>query len=262
VLTADSTPSATYQISNSTFSTNLDKAKFKINIAKLLEVIIKYPGDVFKALRQLRYSPTKFFKELKAMRLRMSPLQIESLEKLQKLMKQAKDSGQTALYETFEKEQERIQKEIYLKTNGFELFLTEEDLIEFKDVISKSIKLDWIENFCRIIPEPVLQELQRAKNLKTFDNFVILHYDPKGKSTKLTKKEIEKKKDPILFGVMKCSRRLYFIADWIDKYCDLSLDTVLDKIYADVEDRKLNGATYEQVGEPIKEKNVKQKKSK
>ena len=59
---------------------------------------------------------------------------------------------------------------------------------------------------------------------KIFDNYVVLHYDPKENGEKLTKKEKEKKKDPILFGVIKNSKKLYFVADWKDEYCDLTLD--------------------------------------
>jgi len=44
----------------------------------------------------------------------------------------------------------------------------------------------------------------------------------------MTEKEKEKAKDPILFGVMKNSRNLYFIADWEDEYCDLTLSKMLN----------------------------------
>lgn len=50
-----------------------------------------------------------------------------------------------------------------------------------------------------------------------------MHYDPKKKNTELTKKEKEKKRDPILFGIIKHSRNFYYIGDWIDEYCDLTL---------------------------------------
>ena len=59
-----------------------------------------------------------------------------------------------------------------------------------------------------------------------FDHNPHYHYDPEGKSTQMTKEEIERMKDPILFGVFKGSRRLFYITDWIDEYCDLTLDDV------------------------------------
>lgn len=38
---------------------------------------------------------------------------------------------------------------------------------------------------------------------------------------------MEKRKDPILFGVIAGSNKLYFIGDWIDEYCDLRFDDVV-----------------------------------
>ena len=42
------------------------------------------------------------------------------------------------------------------------------------------------------------------------------------------KKEIEKKKDPVLFGLLAGSSKLYFIADFIDEYCDLTFDKLTE----------------------------------
>ena len=39
--------------------------------------------------------------------------------------------------------------------------------------------------------------------------------------------EMKKRKDPILFGVIAGSNKLYFIGDWIDEYCDLRFDDVV-----------------------------------
>lgn len=46
----------------------------------------------------------------------------------------------------------------------------------------------------------------------------------------MTQKEKEKAKDPILFGVIQGSRKLYFIGDWIDDYCDLTLEKMMKTI--------------------------------
>lgn len=67
-----------------------------------------------------------------------------------------------------------------------------------------------------------------ADKLHVFDNYCILHYDPEKKSYQMTVEEREreriKKNDPILFGILRGSRDLYYIADWIDETCDLTLD--------------------------------------
>ena len=44
----------------------------------------------------------------------------------------------------------------------------------------------------------------------------------------MTAKEIEKAKDPILFGVIKESNKLFYVGDWIDEHCDLTLEKFLE----------------------------------
>ncbi len=83
----------------------------------------------------------------------------------------------------------------------------------------------------------MLKKKVLADNLQVFDNYVILYYDPTGKSFSLTeyeKAEEERiKKDPILFGVIKDSDKLYYIDSWIDDLCDLTWDQVVEKLSED-----------------------------
>jgi len=46
----------------------------------------------------------------------------------------------------------------------------------------------------------------------------------------MTEAEKERAKDPILFGVMRASRNLYFIGDWKDEQCDLQLSDIVEKL--------------------------------
>jgi hypothetical protein len=46
----------------------------------------------------------------------------------------------------------------------------------------------------------------------------------------MSSEEKQKMKDPILFGYIKETDRLYFIADWEDEYCDLTFDEIVDVI--------------------------------
>lgn len=58
-----------------------------------------------------------------------------------------------------------------------------------------------------------------------------MYYDKEAKSYKQTEAEKEserrKRTDPILFGLISGSKNLYYIADWIDEYCDLTLEEFL-----------------------------------
>ena len=96
------------------------------------------------------------------------------------------------------------------------------DLLE----LEKGLRLDWVANFGRPIPAEVLARKVEADALKMFDNYVVLHYDPKESAFVLTPDEVARRKDPILFGLLENSRKLYFIGDWKDDQCDLTMDEV------------------------------------
>lgn len=139
---------------------------------------------------------------------------------------QSNGMGQTALTERLKDNLEVVKGEAILISKGIKKYVTEKQVVDYYEKVGsdKNLKLTWIKNFGRIIPAKVFNIKMELDMLKIFDNYVVLHYDPKDEGTKLTKKEIEKKKDPILFGVIKNSKKLYFVADWKDEYCDLTLD--------------------------------------
>ena len=138
----------------------------------------------------------------------------------------ARKLGQTALIEKLENEIELVKMESILYGSDKVKTITEEQVIQFYKKSKKGLRLDWIQNFARIIPNKIVKQKIKIDNLNVFDNYVILHYDPNETAFELTKKE---KEDPILFGVIRGSRKLYYIADWKDKYCDLTLDTLIDE---------------------------------
>jgi hypothetical protein len=138
----------------------------------------------------------------------------------------AKKLGQVALVEKLENEIELIKSESLLFGIGNVKTITEEQVIHFYKKSKKGLRLDWIKNFTRVIPNKIVKQKIKIDNLKVFDNYVILHFDPNETAFEMTKEE---KEDPILFGVIRGSRKLYYIADWKDKYCDLTLETLIDE---------------------------------
>lgn len=141
-------------------------------------------------------------------------------------LKQSLVMGQTALIQKLKDNLNVVKGEAVLIAIGLRKYVTEKQVIDYYQKVGedKNLKLTWIKNFGRIIPETIYEIKKQIDDRKIFDNYVVLHYDPKDDGTKLTKEEIEKKKDPILFGVIKNSNKLYFIADWKDEYCDLTLE--------------------------------------
>jgi len=135
----------------------------------------------------------------------------------------AKNNNQEALVQDIQQKIDEIKNESILYAGGFSKIITEEQVVKFYKECQKGLELTWIRNFIRVIPEKASDKKKEADALNVFDNFVILHYDVNKKAFKI------EEKDPILFGVIKGSRKLYYIADWIDEYCDLTLDAFIEK---------------------------------
>ena len=149
------------------------------------------------------------------------------LENHKRAILYAEKMGQTALLEELRRKEGSILLENALFSAGFKQYIEEEDLIKFSLNSEKGLRLDWIKNFTRVIPEEAVDKKLNLDKLGIFDNYVIFHYDPEGKSTKLTDEERRKKEDPILFGVIQGSRRLYHVHSWIDKHCNLTIDQII-----------------------------------
>ena len=141
-------------------------------------------------------------------------------------------TGQVGLKEKLFAELITNKYESVLFANGMYKAVSADKIVELAQGSKKALSLDYIQNYGRVIPTDVIKKKIEADKLHVFDNYVILHYDPDGKSYVATekerKKEAEKKKDPILFGVIMGSDKLYYIADWIDEYCDLTFDKLTE----------------------------------
>lgn len=154
----------------------------------------------------------------------------ERMEKHLKLIENAKNAGQVALVEKLNREIELRKYENALIACGVTKRVTEKQLLEFTALCNKNLALDWIKNFARPIPQEVLDLKAKADDAGLFDNYVILHYDPEKRGSEMTDAEKERAKDPILFGVMRASRNLYFVADWKDEQCSLTLEDIVEHL--------------------------------
>lgn len=140
--------------------------------------------------------------------------QIERAEKL----------GQVAMVEKMKDEIEIVKKEaLACAKGGIKEYLEEKQLKELLNKSSKNIAITPLKNFTRFIPDKVAMKLEKLQKENLFDEYVVVHYDPKKEAVKMTKKEEEKAKDPILFGKINGSNNFYYVGDWIDEYCNLTL---------------------------------------
>ena len=147
-------------------------------------------------------------------------------------IKNAQLMGQKGLVDRLTDRMFIVKYESYLRAKGFHHKISEEKLVEFVLKTEKGVNLTYVKNFGHPIPEEVIKKKVDVDSLDVFDNYVILHYDPDYKVYQMTREEIEeerkKKADPILFGLISGSTDLYYICDWIDEYCDLTLDKFLE----------------------------------
>lgn len=196
-----------------------------------------------------KITPTKkvesVFKEIVSERLVLEKDK-KHIKEFQALITTAENAGQADYAEKLKYELAVYYQEMKLYKAGFLNYVTEAQMIKALTNADKKFRLDWIQNFNRSIPAPIVKVKTDLDNeLKAFDNYIIMHYDPFNKNDVMTKtqkkKEIEKAKDPILFGVIAGSRKLYVIADWIDEYCDLTFDKLTDM----TDTEKLQYAEYQ-----------------
>ena len=138
--------------------------------------------------------------------------QVESLKKL------------CFLADTLVKEEKLIE----LGINTFVYKDTIEDYIE--NVADKTVKIVELSRYMREIPDDLVDTIEKTKPL--FDEFYVVFTDYTGKEERKVEKE-RRDKDPILFGVFKnrtnVADRFYFLGDWVDEFCDLTLDKLIEQ---------------------------------
>jgi len=171
-----------------------------------------------------------FFANIKATSKNSLNGYVNRIEKYLVAIHNAKMIGQEALAEKLSREMVANKYESFLAAEGYYHVVTEEQVVEFVKKSERGISLDYMKNFIRPIPDEVVEKIAEADKLEVFDNYVIMHYDPKGKARQDTAKEEAKKRDPIVFGVIAGSTKLYYITDWIDEYCDLTLEKFVDTL--------------------------------
>ena len=148
-------------------------------------------------------------------------------------------TGQEALKQKLVKEMFVNKYEAELYANNLYYVVTEEQVVDFASKTEKGVDLIYLKNFARPLPEKVVQKLVEVDSLEVFDNYAVLTYDPQKKDKIETEADRDKRKDPILFGLISGSDKLYYVTDWIDDYCDLTLAEFVDTLKIEKKDLKM-----------------------
>lgn len=125
---------------------------------------------------------------------------------------------------------ECIEKEREIVKMGIDTFIYRDDIEEYIDTVAKDIvKIIELENYEREIPDEIVEVIAEVKD--KFDQLYVIFTDYTGK----VEKEVEKERDPILFGTFQNQAnrtvidRFYYLGDWEDEYCDLTLDKMVNE---------------------------------
>lgn len=120
--------------------------------------------------------------------------------------------------------------ESILFASDFKKVITEKQLLKLgKGLKGRMLEITYVKNYVRQIPDSIVELKLKADSLEIFDNYVVLHYGDKI-SEEMTEKEKRIAKDPILFGVIRGTRKLYYIGDWIDEDDDLTFKDIEEKL--------------------------------
>lgn len=150
-------------------------------------------------------------------------------ERLKGIVDRTLANGQVALAKRLEGEHRNILNEVVLVKNGLFHYLTEEDAIRLLKTSDRGIRIDFWNDYPEFVPDDVLLAKKKADALCVFDNWCVMHYDPKGSALRQMKAE-EWRRDPILFGMVVGSDRLYFVRDWTTEKDDLTIGKVCEML--------------------------------
>ena len=116
--------------------------------------------------------------------------------------------------------------ESVLAVHGYNRYISFGKLQSLKQGGKKVIDIDYIKNFNRVLPTEIVEKKLKCDEFHVFDNYCVMYYDPSGETYAKTSMA---KRDPILFGLINHSEKLYYIADWEDEYCDLTLEDIAER---------------------------------
>lgn len=180
-------------------------------------------------------SPSKYFETLKEKKNQVSDKELSRFyDNAIALLNKYQITGQTEGMKKLIFLIETVEKERKLVKMGINTFVYYEDVAEYIDDIAKNVvKIIELERYERDLPDEAVEIISQTKHI--FDKFYIVFTDYTGKIEKQVERA-RREKDPILFGTFQIAEsnslleRFYFLADWEDEYCDLTLGKMVSEI--------------------------------
>lgn len=178
-----------------------------------------------------KLSPYDYFQSVKE---KVNEMNDEDLNKLysisMELLEKYKKTGQIKSAKKLAFHIKSILKEKDIIDLGITKFVYRQDIENYIDNVADNVvKIIELKNYPREIPDELVEIIEKTKDI--FDEMYVLFTDY---TEELTKK-VNKERDPILFGSFidrnsdEMSQRMYYLGDWVDEYCDLTLDKLVSQ---------------------------------
>ena len=168
---------------------------------------------------------------------------------------QLKVSGQYEIAEKVNGSRGVLEAELALVSSGQLKYISEEQIIKFMLLSERGMRLEYLRYYANILPSEVAKRKIVFDGLLVFDNYCVLYYDGDAPKFSLIKEVIDdqerlKRRDPILFGMIKGSRKLYYVTDWVTDDDDLTLEKLETVIGEKAHDLSHDGfaGTEEEIG--------------
>ena len=216
-------------------------------------------------------TPYEYFQNMKG---KLQTMDDERLEKVYQnaiyLAERYNRTGQTKGLRKLKFHIESIVKEKQILDAGINKFVYRSDIEEYiQDVADKQVVILDLKSYERNLPDEIIEALEKVKDL--FDEFYIVCTDYTGEMTRRVQEE-RREKDPILFGAFldreknAINERFYYIGDWIDDYCDLTLDKMVAEMEEETGRNILNDMlpipkTQEELQDQLNSLNLKEDES-
>ncbi len=183
----------------------------------------------------IEYTPDQYFQLIKSKRQSVTDKDLQRiydncLELLGKFIKTRQVKAARKLIFHIE----CLEKEHLIVKSGINTFIYRDDIEEYIDNIAKDVvKIIELENYEREIPDEICGVVEQFRDV--FNHFYVLFTDYTGKVERQVEQE-RRSTDPILFGTFQDDKtqtvvdRFYYLGDWEDEFCDLTLDKMLGEI--------------------------------
>lgn len=183
---------------------------------------------------ELTATPSEFFNRVKDSINTLDKIQLQHyLSAAHKILEKAKQTGQRSLAHRLEFKINTLKIEMALNNLGVNKYVNRDDILNYMDNVEhRVVKLAEVKDYLREIPDEAIEIMKRTTGY--FSDYLILYTDytdELGKQVEQKKKD----KDPILFGIFydelfkEVTERFYFLYDWVDEYCDLTLDKMIEE---------------------------------